>query len=198
MSDIDLQKKNAKTVRIVFAVVAGMIALAFASVPLYTLFCRVTGWGGTTQSAEAIPDESEIIDRVVSVRFDTNTARDLPWTFDAEILSMDVRLGERGFVNYVSENTSDTPVAGTAVFNVTPLKAGKYFHKVQCFCFDEQILQPNERMNMPVLFYVDPALHDDPQMSDVKTITLSYTFFKTNSDSLDAAMEAFYEDAVVD
>ena len=170
-----------------------MVGLAYASVPLYDIFCRVTGWGGTTQVADALPSESEIINRVITVRFDANTARDLPWSFNPELQSIDVRLGERGFVNYISKNKASIPTAGTAVFNVTPLKAGKYFHKIQCFCFDEQILQAGQTVNMPVLFYVDPALHEDENLNDVTTITLSYSFFKTDSEALDTALEAFYE-----
>lgn len=188
----ELAKKNAKTVRIVFGVVFFMVALAFASVPLYDMFCRVTGWGGTTQVSGALPTPDQIIDRRITVRFDANTAQDLPWDFGPEHLSTDVKIGARGFINYTAKNRSSAPMTGTALFNVTPLKAGKYFHKVQCFCFDEQVLHPDETVNMPVMFYVDPALHKDRSMDDVTTITLSYTFFKAKSDDLDIAMEAFY------
>lgn len=191
--DNDLQKKNARTALTVFVIVATMVGLSFASVPLYNLFCRVTGWGGTTQVAAQFPPQGNIIDRVITVRFDANTADDLPWDFNPEHLSIDVRLGERGFINYISKNRSDNPVAGTAIFNVTPLKAGKYFHKVQCFCFGEQILNPNQEVNMPVLFYVDPAMHTDEGMDDVSTITLSYSFFKTESEDLERALDAFYD-----
>jgi len=187
-----LAKKNARTVLVVFGVVVFMVGLAFASVPLYDLFCRVTGWGGTTQVSEALPTPDKIIDRVITVRFDANTSQDLPWAFKPDDLSTSVRIGARGFINYTAENTADVATVGTALFNVTPLKAGKYFHKVQCFCFDEQVLQSGQRVDMPVMFYVDPALHEDRNLNDVTTITLSYTFFKAESDELDVAMEAFY------
>lgn len=194
MNDEELIKKNKKTGLIVLTVICVMVGLSFATVPLYSLFCRVTGWGGTTQVATQLPDEDEIIDRIMTVRFDANTARDLPWDFKPEVISVKVKLGERGLTNFIAFNRSDKPVAGTAIYNVTPLKAGKYFHKIQCFCFDQQILQADQRVNMPVLFFVDPKLHSDRDMDDVKTITLSYSFFKSESKKLDTAMEAYYED----
>ncbi|PCJ97851.1 MAG: cytochrome c oxidase assembly protein [Zetaproteobacteria bacterium] len=189
----DLEQKNTRTLLVVLVVVCVMVGLSFAAVPLYNVFCRVTGWGGTTQIAEVIPSPNEIIDRSITVRFDSNTARDLPWNFRPERISIQVKLGERGFANFIAVNRAQVPIAGTATFNVTPLKAGKYFHKVQCFCFDEQVLQPNQKVNMPVLFYVDPKLHDDRNMDDVTTITLSYSFFKTESAALEQALEIFYE-----
>ena len=192
-SQEDLARKNKRTASIVMLVVCAMVGLAFASAPLYNLFCRVTGWSGTTQIAEALPAEDEIIDREMIIRFDANTARDLPWDFRPEIKTTTVRLGERGLANFIAMNRAEVPVGGTALFNVTPLKAGKYFHKVQCFCFDEQVLNPNEEVDMPVLFYVDPKLHEDRNMEDVKVITLSYSFFKAESESLDQALEEFYE-----
>lgn len=188
----DLAQKNARTLSTVLLVVCAMVGLSFASVPLYSVFCRVTGWGGTTQLSEVLPAPDEIIDRDITVRFDGNTARDLPWNFRPEKISIKVKLGERGFANFIAVNRAQMPTAGTATFNVTPLKAGKYFHKIQCFCFDEQILEPNQKVNMPVLFYVDPKLHEDRNMDDVTTITLSYSFFKTDSDNLEQALEAFY------
>lgn len=188
-----MARQNARTGLMVVGVVVAMIALSFASVPLYDAFCRVTGWGGTTQRAEVFPAPDAIIDREITIRFDANVAENLPWDFRPETFKSSVKLGERGFVNYISVNRSTQPVGGTALFNVTPLKAGKYFHKVQCFCFDEQILEPKQRVNMPVLFYVDPAMHDDPNMDDVSTITLSYSFFKAESKALDEALEAYYE-----
>jgi len=191
--NLDIQAKNKRTFLYVLGVVCAMVALSFASVPLYDIFCRVTGWGGTTQVAAVLPVESEIIDRIVTVQFDSNTAQDLPWSFAPEKRSVQVKLGERGFINFIAANRAREPVAGTAIFNVTPLKAGKYFQKIQCFCFDEQILQPGQRMNMPVLFYVDPKMHEDRNMRDVKVITLSYSFFKTDSPELEKSMQEFYE-----
>ncbi len=190
----ELARKNKKTALIVVMAVCAMVGLSFASVPLYNLFCKVTGWSGTTQVAEQFPAQEDVVDREITVRFDANTATNLPWDFKPEDLSVKVKLGERGFINYIAMNRASKPYAGTALFNVTPLKAGKYFQKVQCFCFDEQTLQPGQEVNMPVLFYVDPKLHEDPGMEDVKVITLSYSFFKTDSAELDDAFEAFYEE----
>ena len=171
-----------------------MVGLAYASVPLYNIFCRVTGWGGTTQVADSLPAPEDIIDREITVRFDANTARDLRWDFRPEVKAITLKIGARGLTNFIAMNRVGVcRLAGTAVFNVTPLKAGKYFHKIQCFCFDEQILQPGQEVNMPVLFYVDPKLHEDENMEDVKVITLSYSFFKSNSDALDLALEEFYD-----
>ena len=191
--ELNLQDKNRRTAITVLVVVCLMVGLSFASVPLYKVFCSVTGWGGTTQLAETLPSPDEVIDREITVRFDGNTAHDLPWDFRPEEVSVTLRLGERGFTSFVALNRGDEPVAGTAIFNVTPLKAGKYFHKIQCFCFGEQILQPHENVNMPVLFYVDPEMHDDKNMDDVTTITLSYSFFRTDSENLEKALEDFYE-----
>ena len=186
--------KNTKTLLTVFALVIFMVGLSFAAVPAYRLFCQVTGFGGTTQTAESLPDT--ILDRKITVRFDSNTSPFLPWRFEAEDNEMIVNVGQKGLVSFIALNLTTTPTAGTAVYNVTPLKAGKYFHKIQCFCFDEQVLQPRQKMTMPVVFYVDPAIDEDPTLDDVKTITLSYSFFPAESEELDAALEAFYNDEV--
>ena len=188
----ELTRKNARTGLTVLAVVFGMIGLSFASVPLYDLFCRVTGFGGTTQTAAALPDK--ILERTVSIHFNADTARNMPWSFKPELRSIDVKLGARGITSYQAKNKTGKPTAGTAIYNVTPLKAGKYFHKIQCFCFDEQILGPHEKVDMPVLFYVDPAFADDPNMNDVQVITLSYTFFPADSKELEDALEALYNE----
>ncbi len=187
----NVSARNRKTGLIILGVVCAMIGLAYASVPLYSLFCRVTGFGGTTQIAAAVPDR--ILERQITVRFDSNVNSHLPWIFSPETKSMKINIGQEGLVNYYAKSTANLPVAGTALYNVTPPKVGKYFNKTQCFCFDEQILQPGERMNMPVLFFIDPAIADDPYMDDVKTITLSYTFFKTESPELEKALEEYYE-----
>ncbi len=186
-----LERKNKRMLAIVLSVVGGMIFLSFASVPLYDLFCRVTGYGGTTQVSEDLPDQI-VTDRVVTIRFNTDTAPGLPWTFRPEMRQVRVNPGQQGLINYRAENTAEYPIIGTAVYNVTPPKAGRYFHKVQCFCFEEQTLQPGESMHMPVMFYVDPAMADDPNMRDVRTITLSYTFFKAHTQELEQALEDFY------
>ncbi len=193
-NDDELVRRNARTGFYVLFIVFGMVGLSFASVPLYNALCRVTGWGGTTQVSEALPSTDEILDRQVTVRFDANVARDLPWDFKAETGAVTLNIGARGFANFISKNRSSEPVAGMALFNVTPLKAGKYFHKIQCFCFDEQVLEPSQRVDMPVMFYVDPAIADDPNLDDVKVITLSYSFFRRDSEALEKAYDAFYED----
>ncbi len=183
--------KNRRAGLIVFGVVIAMVGLSFASVPLYNIFCRVTGLAGTTQVAEDLPQT--ILDREVTIRFDSNTARNLPWEFEPEKKMVKLKVGERGFINFIAKNKSKQPIAGMAVYNVTPLKAGKYFTKIQCFCFDSQVLQPSEKVNMPVLFYVDPKIDEDELMDDVTTITLSYSFFRSESEELEKAMEELYE-----
>lgn len=190
-NDDALIRKNARTGLIVLAVIAGMIGLSFASVPLYDLFCRVTGFGGTTQTAESLP--GVILDRDITIKFNADTGRSIHWTFKPEQREIVVKLGQRGLTAFTARNNANTPTTGMALYNVTPLKAGKYFHKVQCFCFDEQTLDAQEEVSMPVMFYVDPAMNEDPNMDDVKTITLSYTFYKAESQELDNATEDFYE-----
>ncbi len=189
-SDQDLIRKNAKTGLIVLAVVFGMIALSFASVPLYSLFCRVTGFGGTTQTAETLP--ATVLDREIKVQFNADTGRNMGWEFKPEQRSITVKLGQQGFTAFHARNPASHATSGTALYNVTPLKAGIYFHKIQCFCFDKQTLQAGQDVSMPVLFYVDPAMNDDPNMDDVHTITLSYTFYPADSDELEEALETFY------
>ena len=174
-------KSNVRTVLKLVSVVAGMGALAWASVPLYDLFCRVTGYGGTTQQATSAP--GEILDQMVTVRFDASTGRDMPWDFKPAKRTMQVRIGETGLAFYEAHNPTDRPVTGTAAFNVTPLSAGAYFTKIDCFCFVEQTLQPGETMMMPVTFYVDPEMVRDVDTKHVTTITLSYTFYETEPEA---------------
>ncbi len=157
------------------ALVAGMLGLAFAAEPLYSTFCRVTGFGGTTRIAVAPPDE--VRDRVVSVRFDANTS-DVPILFRPLQTSHDIRLGEHGLAFYEATNTSDSPVSLIASYNVTPHKAGPYFNKLECFCFEERVIGPGETKKLPVVFFVAPELDDKRLLEDVNTITLSYTFFR--------------------
>ena len=156
------------------AVAAGMVGMAFAAVPLYDLFCRVTGYGGTTRQAEAASER--VIEREVVVRFDANVVG-LPWSFRAEESGVRLKVGETGRAIFVAENRSDRPTTGTAVFNVSPFAAGAYFNKIECFCFTEQRLEPGERVEMPVEFFLDPAMDGDVELRSVRTITLSYTFF---------------------
>lgn len=165
-------------------VVAGMTGLAFASVPLYRLFCQVTGYGGTPRVAlDGQAGDVDAAGRSITVRFDANVNPALPWRFKPEQHRIQVPLGESALAVYRAENLSDTPITGTATFNVTPNKAAPYFVKVQCFCFDEQRLEAHGGADMPVSFYVDPAIAEDPDTKDVSTITLSYTFFRAANPS---------------
>lgn len=157
-------------------VVAVMVGMSFAAVPLYDLFCRVTGYGGTTQRADA---GSELLGtRDVKVEFDASVARDMPWHFKPLQRSITLRTGESGLIFYRASNPTDRRIVGTATFNVTPAKAGLYFVKTECFCFTEQVLEPGQSIDMPVQFYVDPRIEEDPNTKEVKAITLSYTFFE--------------------
>ena len=168
--------RNVRVVLMSTATVVAMVGLTYASVPLYRLFCQVTGFGGTTQRAESAPQQ--VLDKTVSVRFDANTSGKLEWTFHPVQSAVKVKFGEQSMAYYEAVNRSDKTLTGSAVFNVTPTQAGAYFNKIQCFCFTEQLLQPGERIEMPVTFFVDPSIADDPKMGDVTTITLSYTFFR--------------------
>lgn len=164
------------TALVLTGVVAGMVGLTFASVPLYRMFCQATGFGGTPKT-ENVARSAHVSDRLVTVRFDANVAKHLPWEFRPEQRQVTVRLGEEVLAHFAAVNRSDHALTGTATFNVVPEKAAPYFSKVQCFCFTEQTLQPGQTVSMPVLFYVDPLLLDDAEANDVSTITLSYTFF---------------------
>ncbi len=156
---------------------AAMLGLGYASVPLYRLFCQVTGFGGTTQRVtEAEAQTVAVASKTISVRFDANVERGFPWEFRPTQTTDTVTIGARDMTVYVAKNTSDTPITGTATFNVEPAYVGKYFNKVQCFCFTEQTLRAGQEMRMPVLYYVDPAILEDPEARDVEQITLSYTF----------------------
>ncbi|WP_259781439.1 cytochrome c oxidase assembly protein [Aestuariispira ectoiniformans] len=173
---VEKRTKN-KGVALVFVAMAmGMVGLTFASVPLYNLFCRVTGYGGTTQQADTGSDR--VLDRDVEVRFDGSVNASMPWKFRPEQKSVHLKVGEQAIAFYKAVNTGPERVTGTATFNVTPQKAGQYFVKIDCFCFTEQTLEPGQDADMPVTFYVDPYIDEDPDMDDVKTITLSYTFFR--------------------
>lgn len=180
-----LDRRNARVGAIALLAALAMLALGFAAVPLYRLFCQVTGFGGTTQRAtEAQASLAALLGQQagaprISVRFDGSVARDVPWTFAPERTTQTVRIGQRDMAFYVARNNASVPVTGTATFNVEPEQAGRYFQKVQCFCFTEQTLQPGQEVRMPVLFYLDPAALDDPNMKGVEQITLSYTFHKS-------------------
>lgn len=155
--------------------VAGMVGMSFAAVPLYRIFCQVTGFGGTTQQADSAPATQ--LDREITIRFDGNVANGLGWSFRPRERQVKLKVGEIGEVAFIAENRTDSLTAGTAAFNVTPNSAGAYFNKIACFCFTEQVLEPGETVDMPVQFFVDPAIADDSELDYITTITLSYTFF---------------------
>jgi len=169
---------NARTLKLLVGVVVTMGALAWASVPFYRWFCQVTGYGGTTNVAAVGSDV--ILDETILVRFDANTAPGMPWTFRPLETSMTIRIGETGLAFYEAHNPTDRPVAGTAAFNVAPAATGNFFTKIDCFCFELQVLQPGETVLMPVFYFVDPAIKDDPDARRIKHITLSYTFYETD------------------
>lgn len=166
-----------RTVAMLVGVVVTMGALSWAAVPFYNWFCKVTGFGGTTQVSQSLSDL--VLDEVVTVRFDANTDSNLDWTFRPMQTRMDLKIGESGLAFYEATNTSDRPLTGTASYNVAPEVTGYYFIKVECFCFTEQTLQPGESMEMPVSFFVDPDLVKDRDASHIRDITLSYTFHLT-------------------
>src|SRR6476646_3146950 len=165
-----------RSVALMSGVVAvAMVGLSYASVPLYRMFCQATGFGGTTQRAEQAPAKSS--ERMITVRFDSNISSGLPWTFAPAQLEQTVKLGEQTMAFYRVTNTTDRETTGTAVFNVTPPQVGAYFDKIQCFCFTSQTLKPGETAELPVVYFVDPALAEDPDVKQITAITLSYTFY---------------------
>jgi cytochrome c oxidase assembly protein subunit 11 len=173
---------DAKNKRVAFmatGLVVAMVGLAYASVPLYRLFCQVTGFGGTTQVAEASAASATSQD--ISIRFDANVSSDLGWTFHAKQNTMTVKIGEPSMAYYTATNASSETVTGTAMFNVTPPEAGIFFNKIECFCFTEQTLKPGQTVDMPVQFFVDSALLEDADTKNIREITLSYSFYPTQS-----------------
>jgi len=168
--------RTTRTAALAFLLVFGMVGLAYASVPLYRVFCQVTGFAGTPRLAQGDQAPGDA-GRMISVRFDANRSAALPWRFEPVDTRRDVAIGARNIALYTARNLSDRAVTGTATFNVTPAQAGQYFTKVQCFCFTEQRLSPGQEVQMPVVFYVDPAILNDPAARDISEITLSYTFY---------------------
>lgn len=165
-----------KTLATTVGVVVFMGAMAWASVPLYDWFCRVTGYGGATGVAEAT--DGRVLDQTIKVRFDASLEKGMPWEFRPVQQEMTLRIGEEGMAFYEAYNPTDRPVAGSASYNVAPFGAGGYFSKIDCFCFEEQVLQPGERVQMPVVFFVDPDIVDDVDANRSRHITLSYTFYE--------------------
>ncbi|GAB5389418.1 MAG: cytochrome c oxidase assembly protein [Alphaproteobacteria bacterium] len=186
----EMARKNGRALALVLSAVFGMVGLSFAAVPLYDLFCRVTGLDGTTQVASK--PSGEVLEQTIKVRFDANVAGGLPWDFKPEVTEVEIPIGATGHMSYLAANMVNEVTSGMALYNVTPKQAGLYFSKIQCFCFDNQPLEPGQDVKMPVFFYVDPEITRNRHTQDIHTITLSYTFFPSDSESLEQAKEAYY------
>ena len=191
-----LRRRKRFTVSALCGIVALMIGLVSVSVPLYRWFCEVTGYGGTTQRADTAT--GRVTDRIITVRLSADVAPGLPWRFQPEEREVKVRLGEERLVFFSAENLTDEPIVGHATFNVTPVKAARYFNKIQCFCFDEERLGARQKVDMPVDFFVDPALAEDPETRDVNTVTLSYTFFRSTNPAAAKDLSRFVPSATPD
>jgi len=179
-------RSNTRIAVACFAVFAAMVGVSYAAVPLYQLFCQVTGYGGTTQRVTQYSDK--VLDRKITVRFDGNTSSGLPWDFKPVQREVTMPIGQTTQIAYQARNLFSKPTGGRATFNVTPQLAGAYFMKVECFCFTDTTLQPGETMDMPVVFYVDPEIVNVPELKNINTITLSYTFYPTAADKPVAAV----------
>ena len=177
---------NQRVAALAVVVALLMVGASYAAVPLYDLFCRVTGYGGTTQIAEQAPNKisGKTSDRIITVRFDASLNRDMPWQFSPPP-AIALPVGESSLAFYTARNLTDEPITGTATYNVSPPEAGFYFAKIDCFCFTEQVLQPDQAVQLPVSFFISPEILTDSQMDSVKTITLSYTFFKSRQQAGD-------------
>ncbi|KQS96296.1 MULTISPECIES: cytochrome c oxidase assembly protein [unclassified Rhizobium] len=182
------ERANGVIVASCVAFVVGMTGMAYAAVPLYDMFCKVTGYNGTTKRVEQASDV--ILDKTIKVTFDANIASDLPWDFKPVQRQIEVKIGETVQVGFTAKNLSKKPTTGQAVFNVTPMAGGAYFNKVQCFCFTETTLQPGEEMEMPVVFFVDPEIVKSVETKDIRTLTLSYTFYAREPSKPVAALKA--------
>lgn len=191
--DAETTRRNARTGMMAAAGALAMLGLGYAAVPLYQMFCQVTGFGGTTMKAteaDAARAEAIATGKTISVRFDASTAAGMPWAFKPTSPTQTIAIGQRDIATYVARNDGSVPITGMATFNVTPEQAGKYFNKIQCFCFTEQTLAPGQEITMPVLYYVDPAMLDDPNMAGVQQITLSYTFHRQREPQQVAALDS--------
>jgi|TARA_B100001758_G_scaffold77354_1_gene65447 cytochrome c oxidase assembly protein subunit 11 len=177
----NLKAQNKKVIFIISFIGMLMLSLSYAAVPLYDIFCRVTGFGGTTQIASSAPGSTGHPN--INIRFESNITDSLNWDFYSKTKTVKIPMGEEKTIYYFAKNLSDEPIVGTATFNVTPAKAGQYFMKIDCFCFVEQLLNPGESMNMPVTFFIDPDLYKDENVQEVNEITLSYTFMKSMDQS---------------
>jgi len=192
MNQQELARKNRRVLLNLGAIVLGMSMLAYASPTLYNAFCRVTGFGGTTQVAASAPDK--VLDRTIRIKFNADVNPELPWQFKPGQREVSVKVGEEKLTAYHAVNDGTVPLVGTAVYNVMPEKAGRYFFKTQCFCFEKQTLQTGQAMDFPIMFFVDPSMNDDPNLRDVTEITLSYTFFEDKSAALERAKAAYYQE----
>lgn len=193
VEDTEQRRSNVRIAVACLAFFASMVGLAYASVPLYELFCRVTGYGGTTQVSDQAP--VQVLDQTVNVRFDANMGAGLGWDFAPVDRQVTLKIGETMQVAYTARNWRDTATTGSATFNVTPQAAGAYFNKMECFCFTETTLEPGEEMEMPVVFFIDPAIVEAKELKDISTITLSYTFFQVEepAETADAGGDATIE-----
>ena len=178
MQDNKLQRKNTYVAVVMLSIAVGMVGMSYAAVPLYELFCQVTGYEGTTQRADAAPET--VLNKKIRVRFDANIAGDLGWDFKPVQNLVDIKLGENKLAFYSAKNTSGVPLTGMAKFKVMPEIVGSYFNKIECFCFTEQTLQPGQSIEMPVSFFIDPEIANDPSANQIKEITLSYVFRPIN------------------
>jgi len=182
-SPFDRSRRNRRTLVAMVGVGLAMLGLGFASVPLYRIFCQQTGFNGTTQRADAGVEVRQATGHMLSIRFDSNVQPGMPWQFRPEHPTQTVTVGAKSMAIFVAKNLSDRPVTGSASFNVTPTQAGAYFTKIQCFCFTQQTLQPGQEVRMPVLYFVDPKILDDPDNKDTQQITLSYTFYPVEQET---------------
>lgn len=187
----DLKEKNRRIGYIVVGLVLGMFALTASSVELYKLYCKMTGFGGKAEQSTT-PKSDVVLNREIKVRFNTDVSANLPWEFKSDQEPVTLKLGQEAAVSFSATNLGNVGFAGTALYNVDPPAAGVYFHKTQCFCFDYQLIAPKKEAHFPVVFYIDPELDKDPQLKDLKSITLSYSFFKADSPELEKALEDFY------
>ncbi len=182
MATLVLDDRNRRVGLLALAAALAMLGLGYASAPLYRLFCQVTGFGGTTQRvSEAQASGVKVATKTISVRFDGNVASGMPWEFGPEQVTQTLQIGARKMAFFKAHNLSPKEITGIASFNVTPVAAGRYFNKVQCFCFNQQTLQPGQTVDMPVIYYVDPAIMADPDARDIEQITLSYTFHRVEN-----------------
>ncbi|WP_011580088.1 MULTISPECIES: cytochrome c oxidase assembly protein [Chelativorans] len=185
-SEVTRDRRNRGVAFVCAGVFVAMVGMSFAAVPLYRLFCQVTGYGGTTQRVEQYSDT--ILDRTINVRFDANTSG-VPWEFKPKQREITLRIGETTEIAYVARNNAPTTTTGTATYNVAPALAGAYFNKIECFCFTKQSLEPGQTYEMPVQFFVDPEIVNVPELKNLKTITLSYTFYPNNQESAEGPAE---------